>query len=83
MALKLLGIFKGDLNKMRISDNRDFLDAEDVDILHLKYIILQSARLAFHFSLESFIMGEMDLPELDPNNPSEEFEVSFARIIIF
>ena len=83
MALKLLSIFKGDLNKMRISDNRDFLDAEDEDILHLKYIILQSARLAFHFSLESFIMGEMDLPELDSNNPSEDFEVSFARIIIF
>ena len=73
MPLKLLSIFKGSLK--RTSDNREFLDTEDEDVVHLKYILLQSARLAFHFSLESFIMGEMDLPE-----PSS-FEVSFARII--
>ena len=73
MPLKLLSLFKGNLK--RTSDNRDFLDTDDEDVLHLKYIVLQSARLAFHFSLESFIMGEMDLPE------PEGFEVSFARII--
>jgi len=61
MPLKLMSVFKGDLKKT--FDTRSFLDAEDEDIQHLKYCILQSARLAFHFSLESFIMGEMDQPE--------------------
>lgn len=61
MPLTLLSIFKGQLR--RTFDNRDFLDSADPDTLHLKYIVLHSARLAFHFALESFILGEVDLPE--------------------
>jgi len=67
-----MSIFKGDLR--RTFDTRSFLDAEDEDIQYLKYCILQSGRLAFHFSLESFIMGEMDLPE------PTDFEVSIIII---
>ena len=35
----------------------------------MKYAILQAVRLAFHYSLESFIMGEFTLPS------NEELEV--------
>jgi len=56
-----MNAFKGDLK--RTFDTRGFIDGEDDDVHNLKYCILQSARLAFHFSLESFIMGEMDLPD--------------------
>jgi len=61
MPSTLLGIFRGDWQKN--FNNRDFLESSDSDALHLKYIILQSARLAFHYALEAFIMGEMDLPD--------------------
>ena len=68
MPSTLLGIFRGDWQKN--FNNRDFLESSDTDALHLKYIILQSARLAFHYALEAFIMGEMDLPDF------KTFEVS-------
>ena len=58
--LKIQAIFRGQLKKT--FDNRDFLDSQVQDALHLKHIILRSARLAFHWALESFIMGEMDVP---------------------
>lgn len=76
MPLKLLSIFKGKLR--RTFDTRSFLEAEDEDILHLKAVILQSARVAFHFALESYFIdpGETDLPE------HKEFEVSFDKIVI-
>jgi len=61
MPLTLLSIFKGNLK--RNFTNRDFLGSNDVDALHLKYIMLHSARLAFHYSLEAFIMGELELPD--------------------
>ena len=60
MPLKMQAIFRGSFKKT--FDNRDFLDSQDRDALYLKHIILQSARLAFHWALESFIMGEMDVP---------------------
>lgn len=66
-------IFRGSFKKT--FDNRDFLDSQDRDALYLKHIILQSARLAFHWSLESFIMGEMDVP-----NDFGEFETELKQI---
>jgi hypothetical protein len=74
MPLTLLSIFRGDWKKN--FNNRDFLDSGNIDALHLKYIILQSARLAFHSSLESFAMGEMDLPDY------KTFEVSCFQYLI-
>lgn len=65
-----MSAFKGDLK--RTFDTRAFLDGQDEDIQHLKYCVLQSARLAFHFSLESFIMGEMELP--DPTSFKSEIK---------
>ena len=61
MPLKMQAIFRGNFKKT--FDNRDFLDSQAHDALHLKHIILQSARLAFHWAFESFIMGEMDVPD--------------------
>lgn len=61
MPLKMQAIFRGGFKKT--FDNRDFLDSKERDVLHLKHIILHSARLAFHWALESFIMGEMDVPD--------------------
>jgi hypothetical protein len=69
MPLTLIGIFHGDWKKN--FNNRDFLESSDTDALYLKHIILQSGRLAFHYALESFIMGEMDLPDY------KTFEVSY------
>lgn len=61
MPLKMQSIFKGNLKKT--FDNRDFIDSKATDALHLKHITLISARLAFHWALEAFIMGEMDVPD--------------------
>ena len=75
MPIKLMNAFKGDLK--RTFDTRGFVDGEDEDIQHLKYCILQSARLAFHFSFESFVMGEFDLPD-----PTSFIVSNFSFIII-
>lgn len=73
MPLKMQAIFRGSFKKT--FDNRDFLDSQDRDALYLKHIILQTARLAFHWALESFIMGEMDVP-----NDFGEFETELKQI---
>jgi hypothetical protein len=72
MPQKLMKIFKGDLKKE--FGNKDFLESTDMNVVHLKHIILQSARLAFHWSFESFVMGELELTE------NKEFIVSIYLI---
>jgi hypothetical protein len=75
-ALTLLSIFKGDLK--RTFDSTEFIDHTHPDILKLKHLILKSGRIAFHQSLEAFIMGEVELSEF------KEFEVSLhLKFIIF
>jgi len=61
MPQKLMKIFKGDLKKE--FGNKDFLESKDINAIHLKHLILLSARLAFHWSFEAFIMGELELSE--------------------
>jgi len=61
MPLKILSIFKGDLK--RNFDSRDFIDSDREDLIFLKSLILNSARLAFHYTLESFVMGEMEMTD--------------------
>lgn len=61
MPLKLQALFKGNFKKT--FENRDFLDSKATDALYLKHIVLHSGRMAFHWALEAFIMGEMDLPD--------------------
>ena len=46
MPQKLMKIFKGDLKKE--FGNKDFLESKDINAIHLKHLILLSARLAFH-----------------------------------
>ena len=51
-----------------------FLESNHPDILKLKHIINKSGRLAFHYAIEAFIMGEMELPD------GISFEVSFSVV---
>ena len=51
MPLIIMSIFQGNLTKN--FQNRDFLDSQKPEILHLKHLILKAARLAFHYTLEA------------------------------
>ncbi|CDW89360.1 pecanex-like protein 4 [Stylonychia lemnae] len=62
-------LFKGEFR--RDLESADFISSKDSNILYMKYVILQSVRLAFHYSVESFVMGELGLPS------NEELEVIF------
>jgi hypothetical protein len=68
MPQKLMKIFKGDFKKE--FGNKEFLESKDINVVYLKHLILSSARLAFHWSFESFVMGELELSE------NKEFMVS-------
>jgi hypothetical protein len=69
MPLTLLSIFQG---KLKTSfTNKQFLESKHSDILKLKHLILKSGRCAFHYAVEAFVLGEMDLPD------GKSFEVSF------
>lgn len=41
--------------------NSEFIDSEETQ--GLRYIILQSGRLAFHWAIEAFVMGDMELSD--------------------
>lgn len=66
----MLSLFQAKLK--RTFDNKDFLDCGHPEILALKFLILKAGRLAFHYSLEAFIMGDMELPDF------KEFEDTVA-----
>jgi len=61
MPLKVLNIFKGEFK--RNFDSRDFLESEKDNDLLLKHLILLSGRLAFHYTFEAFVMGEMEMTD--------------------
>ena len=61
MPLKLLMIFSGKFQ--RNFGNKDFLESNDREMLHLRHTVLLAGRMAFHFALENFIMGEMELSD--------------------
>lgn len=63
IANTIYKLFKGELS--RDMDSSDFVNATDLSVLHMKFIVLQSARLAFHYCVEAFIMGEFDVPSHD------------------
>ena len=64
----LLELFNGEFK--RDLESADFVQSKDRSILHMKYVILQSLRIAFHYSVESLVvMGETNLPS------NEELEV--------
>ena len=52
IPLILLNILKGDLR--RNFDNKEFLDGEMEDIIRLRFLVLQSARIAFHYAFDCF-----------------------------
>jgi len=55
-----MSIFKGELK--RTFSNKPFLEETlNLEILRLKHLILKSARLAFHWAFEAYIMGEIDM----------------------
>ena len=60
MPKTLYKLFKGQFNKDL--DSSDFVQSGDKSILHMKYVILQSLRIAFHYCVDAFIMGEFDVP---------------------
>lgn len=60
-------MFKGEFR--RDLESADFISSKDHSVMHMKYSILQAIRLAFHYSVESFVMGELSLPS------NEELEV--------
>ena len=68
-------LFRGDFK--RDLDSADFIASSDKSILHMKYVIMQSIRMAFHYAQEAFIMGEFDVPA------NEELEVRFLFLICF
>ena len=59
---------------MRDLDSADFVQSGDRSVLHMKYTILQSARLAFHYCVEAFIMGEFE-----PTTDYQTFEVCMLK----
>ena len=61
MPLSLMSIFKGELK--RTFSSKDFLDSNNLEVLRLKHLMLKSARLAFHYSFEAYIMGDIILSE--------------------
>ena len=54
-------IFNGKVAKQL--DTADFLNSKTPSNLHLKHLILYSARLAFHISIDKFIMADLDIPD--------------------
>lgn len=59
MPSTIFNLFKGDFH--RDMDSSDFIQSNDSCILNQKYLILQSLRMAFHYSVEQFIMGEFEV----------------------
>ena len=59
MPLTLLNVFKGEIR--RNFDNKEFLDSEMEEMQRLRYLILHSARMAFHSAIDYFVMGEFEL----------------------
>lgn len=61
--LKLISIFSGKFQSN--FGNKDFLQSNDREMLHLRHTVLLAGRMAFHFALENFIMGEMELSDFN------------------
>ena len=57
----MLNIFNGKV--VKALDTSAFLTSKDPEILTLKHMILYSARLAFHLSVDKFIMADFDIPD--------------------
>jgi hypothetical protein len=66
-------LFKGEFT--RDLDSADFIACSDPSVLHMKYVILHSLRMAFHYSQEALIMGEFDVP------PHQDLEVTLSLFI--
>jgi hypothetical protein len=57
----MISIFNGKLAKS--FETNEFLTAGSQEVLKLKHLILYSARLAFHISIDKFIMADLDTPD--------------------
>ena len=66
----LHNLFKGEI--YRDLDSADFVESSDKDIAMMKYIFLHSVRMAFHYCVEAFVMGEFSLAS---NGDFEVFSV--------
>eukprot|EP00352_Strombidinopsis_acuminata_P000189 CAMPEP_0176342128 /NCGR_PEP_ID=MMETSP0126-20121128/2931_1 /TAXON_ID=141414 ORGANISM="Strombidinopsis acuminatum, Strain SPMC142" /NCGR_SAMPLE_ID=MMETSP0126 /ASSEMBLY_ACC=CAM_ASM_000229 /LENGTH=94 /DNA_ID=CAMNT_0017687361 /DNA_START=3284 /DNA_END=3568 /DNA_ORIENTATION=+ len=60
MPIVLFNVFNGKLKEDM--DTRDFLRSKNIVDVELKQLILYSARLAFHLSMNKFFEGEVELP---------------------
>jgi len=67
----LYDIFRGEIGSD--PDCSDFVESADSNVVQVKYLILQAARVAFHYCMDLFVMGEMELPE-DPKEFINEVE---------
>ena len=56
-----MSIFKGELK--RTFTCKEFLESSNLEVLRLKHLMLKSARLAFHYAFEAYIMGDIILSE--------------------
>lgn len=61
MPIVLFNVFNGKLKEDM--DTRDFLRSKEIVDVELRYLILYSARLAFHMSMNKFFEGEVELPD--------------------
>lgn len=61
MPITLFNVFQGKLKEDM--DTRDFLRSKNIVDIELKHLILYSARLAFHLSMNKFFEGEVELPD--------------------
>ena len=71
LSAQVFAAFAGQLKAS--SATKDFAkDSTHIDVLHLRYIVLQAARLAFHFAYEQVVVYyDFDLP-----TDTVQFEVS-------
>lgn len=62
LSTKLANAFSGQL-KASTATKEFARDSNHIDVLHQRYIVLQAARLAFHFAYEQVVVYyDFDLP---------------------
>ena len=61
MPIRLMNLFKGELRGTY--DSRTFLQSQDEQAVLVRFLIFSAGRLAFHYTLEQFVMGEFELSE--------------------
>lgn len=74
----IMSIFNNKLTKQM--DTSDFLSSKQPKDMFLRQMILNSARIAFHISVDKFIMADFDIPEVKELEVSRNFEAIFILL---